>query len=182
MAHSCLSPPRKLPPLRASLCWSVSSMWCHCSLQPCWSHNHHQSLCKHPCPLPISGDQALFAWTSRISVCTHSGEQLVVWWALLWHLVFRGHKGQSLLGYYTSTAFIWNLVHTKLIGLDLAPPKFNPGKKSYPRRVWAGSIPWAGAFPPHWTSDISSILKWPSVLIREDGRGGHHVHWAFTIN
>lgn len=129
MAHSCLSPPHKLPPLRASLCRSVSSMWCHCSLQPRWSHNHHRSLCKYPCPLPISGDQALFAWTSRISVCTHSGEQLVVWWALLWHLVFRGHKGQSLLGYYTSTAFIWNLVHTKLMGLDLAPPKFNPEKK-----------------------------------------------------
>lgn len=58
-----------------------------------------------------------------ISVCTHSDEQLVLQWALLRAKPFQRHKGQSLLGYCTFSAFICNLVHMKLMGLDPAPPK-----------------------------------------------------------
>lgn len=43
-------------------------------------------------------------------------------------LIFQRHKGQSLLGYCIFSAFIWNLVHTKLVGLGLAPLKCIPGK------------------------------------------------------
>ena len=65
-------------------------------------------------------------------VCTNIDEQLWVQQALFmaktWCWSFQKNKGQSLLCHCILSAFTWNLIHTKLRGLNLATPKSDPGK------------------------------------------------------
>lgn len=135
-------------------------------------------------PLSILGDQSLCLnygdiclypqrWAVSGSLGSIQGQALI--------LIFQRHKGQSLLGYCTFSAFIWNLVHTKLEGLGPAPPKSIPGKiiqeevEEVQYHMWSLFL-----LTEQGTSAWCS--NGPSVFMREDGRGGHYIHWALTRN
>lgn len=119
--HNCLS-------LWRALC-GFPLAWCLCLSGSSQPHVHPPG--PVPCYLsPTGPGRPASLCLDSGDVCTHSDEQPVVQQALLtakpWHQSFQENKGQSLSCHCVLSAFIWNLVHTKLKGLDPATPKSIP--------------------------------------------------------
>lgn len=165
--------------------------------QPSQPHNHYMSLRKDATPPPTICHYAkmphstyprgpAFFCLAYADICLHLQWGAVSGLVGSTHgqaltLIFQGHKWQLLLSYYIFSAFTWNFVHTKLTGLDPAPPKSIPGKIIQEK---VEEVQYHEQSPFLLTEQVTpaQCSNDSSIFTQEDGRGEYHIHWALTIN